>query len=1024
MPWFPLSDGRLLFVYLLRTVLLFLQGEFFMKTFYDPDLKAHVSVDEEQRVRHIRHSDEFPLSEEDSARAAADSYLTAMAETLQIPQDSLRNLNRRRTFFAPREQEVEYQLSEEKHLFDSVTVAYDQTYKNVPIWRRGIAVKVKQNPNRVVAATNNTETGIQGELPADATIERHKTVFRQAIARAAARAAGLGAEEDSDVTAAYVRKILKLRALRAARNGASEAHGETRVMSGKFFFYKYDPQRRYAGKPAPSAGDGRRELAEEEHGIPLPKLPDVAESIVAGQSYLVAEVIFTDNSPGYDGLVWLMLVEVETDSVLYIECMTCGVNGLVFRRDPIVKTGDLTITSDDAIAALNLQRDDVLLTNLVAPIAGTQHLTGTFIDIEALMLGDTAPNVAPATMPSGSDFDFDTRSDNFGAVNAYYHLTELFRTIESLGFPIASYFDGTTFPIPVDHRSLGNQINAHWAPNGGGGTGHMCYGLCDTTNTANPLLRAVDPWVHWHEMGGHGTLGDHVGGGTFGFCHSAGDGLAAIQMDPESQLRALGMPERFRYAPFRPFTTERRFDRPVATWAWGGPNDDEQYGSEQILATCHFRIYHSIGGDHANLGRRQFASRATTYLILRAIGNLTPGTNPSNFDPVTMMDVPGRGAELWCEELQDTDLENWTSEGLSGGAYNKVIRWAFEKQGSYQPAGASANVTTAGAPPAVDVYIEDGRGGEYQFQAVHWQNMSMWNRNSPDALPTHQNAIAATTNFMYGKVKNRGTTTATNVTVRCYHCLPGAGLTWPTDFTEMGPVGGITIPSIGANNSQEVMVGPFEWTPNVNALGHDCVLMIASTAGDPSNIDHFTGTETIAEWRLVPNDNNIGQRNVVIVPGVSPESLVAAFDNAIFFAGNSFNKRASMELRVELPDLLTAKSWKLHFAEIDNGQFQLRPGAKRAIKMRLAPGDAFSADEIRQSKDRHINVYLSGNGIEVGGMSYQIDPDAAGASGEAAVLNVASRRAALNLLERLNLPAAQPVGNVRIRKVSVDIEFE
>jgi zinc metalloprotease ZmpB len=607
-------------------------------------------------------------------------------------------------------------------------------------------------------------------------------------------------------------------------------------------------------------------------------------------------------------------------------------------------------------------------------------------------------------------------------VSAYYHLTELFKTIESLGFPITSYFNGTTFPIPVDHRALLNDINAHWSPNGRGGTEHLCYGLCDTTNTANPLLRAVDPWVHWHEMGGHGTLGDHVGGGTFGFCHSAGDGLAAIQMDPESQLRTLGMPERFRYAPFRPFTTERRFDRPVATWAWGGPNDDQGYGSEQILATCHFRIYRSIGGDHSNLGRRQFASRAATYLILRATGALTPSTNPSNRDPVTGVDVPGRGAQLWCEVLQVADLKDWISEGLAGGAYNKVIRWAFEKQGSYQPAGAPANVTTEGAPPAVDVYIEDGRHGEYPFQAIHWQNMSIWNRNSPDTLPTHQNAIAATTNFMYGKVKNRGTTTATNVTVRCFHCLAGAGLTWPTDFTEMAPVGGITIPSIGANNSQEVMVGPFEWTPNVNALGHDCVLMIASAAGDPSNIDNFTGTESIAEWRLVPNDNNIGQRNVVIVPG-SPEALAAAFDNAIFFAGNSFNKTATMELRAELPDLLSAKGWKLHFAEVGNDQFRLRPGEKRVIKMRLAPGAAFSADEIRQLNDRFINVYLTGNGIEVGGMSYQIDPDATGTLGEAAVLNVASRRAAMNLLERLNVPA-QPVGNVRIRKVSVDIEFD
>ena len=58
---------------------------------------------------------------------------------------------------------------------------------------------------------------------------------------------------------------------------------------------------------------------------------------------------------------------------------------------------------------------------------------------------------------------------------------------------------------------------------------------------------------------------------------------------------------------------------------------------------------------------------------------------------------------------------------------------------------------------------------------------------------------------MYGKVKNRGTSAAANVTVRAYHSLPGAGLTWPTDFVEMNPVGGLPIASIPANNALEPM---------------------------------------------------------------------------------------------------------------------------------------------------------------------------------------------------------------------------
>ncbi len=308
--------------------------------------------------------------------------------------------------------------------------------------------------------------------------------------------------------------------------------------------------------------------------------------------------------------------------------------------------------------------------------------------------------------------------------------------------------------------------------------------LCDTTNLGAPVCRAVDPYVHWHEMGGHGTLGDHVGSRALSVSPTAQEMVwRPIQMDPESALRPL--PERFRYAPFRPITVvdgvavERRFDRDVAAWAWGSavvqaptPNqplisgDDGWYGSEQILATCHFRIYRSLGGDASDVNRRKFASRVVSYLILRTIGGLTAATNPN--DP-----------EVWCEEMQDADLENWTTEGLDGGAYNKVIRWAFEKQGSYQPPGAPTPVTTAGAPPAIDVYIDDGRAGEYQYMYAHWQNQSMWNRNAADGMPGHQNAIDDQTNYMYAKVKNRGTATANNVTVRAYHSLPGAGLTWP-----------------------------------------------------------------------------------------------------------------------------------------------------------------------------------------------------------------------------------------------------
>ncbi|WP_314242365.1 hypothetical protein [Streptomyces sp. DSM 40907] len=1007
-----------------------------MATFYDDSAKAHITSDGAS-VAHVRHSEGLPVSDANDPVQAANAYLRDSADLLGLERPQLTNLLARAGSMAPEPRGIEYRLEDDKRLFDAATVSYAQTYFDVPVFRRGIAVEVKQGPNRIVGVTNNTEPGLEGELPSEERIAFYRRLFEDGAGFEGrlTRSGSAGAAVPAEVKEATrtVRRALGLPGTATARKrsgggptasttASTPTSGTgTGLMNGRFVAYRYRPERRFAGKPEPprpaDAEEGAEARAVEDTAPPFPDIAPVDPSIEPGRTYLCAEMTVRHDLPRFGALVWLLLAEVETGSVLYIECQTCFVNGMVFRVDPNVGSGDLTVTSDDGDAILQNHDSSEPLHDLDPPVAGVQNLRGTYVVIRDVEL----PAVSPPTRPAGSDFNFRPRSDDFAAVNAYYHQTQLFRRIADLGFPIAGYFDGTDFPIPVDHRGTGaNTVNAHWSPNGSGGTGHQCYALCDLTNTDQPLGRAVDPWVHWHEMGGHGSLGDHVGEGTFGFAHSAGDGLAALQMDPASALR--GSSERFRYAPFRP-SVSRRFDR---TWRWGGPEDDEEYQSEQILATCHFRIYRALGGDHPDLGRRLFASRAATYLILRAIGQLSPGTNPSNEDPVSGLRVPGRGAQLWCEQLQAADVNNWVSEGLSGGAYNKVIRWAFEKQGSY-----------GGEPPAVDVYVDDGRAGEYGFQQVHWANPSMWNRNAPDGLPGHQPAVVGAKNFFYVKVRNRGTSASGAVTVQGYHCLPGAGLTWPGDFTPMSPAAGLTASGVPADSSGEVTFGPFEWTPAENVHGHDCALMIASTAGDPSNVARFTGSESIQEWRLVPCDNNIGQRNVTLVPGgAGPQALVSAMSDAVFVARNNLPRPARMELRVSLPGVLAGKGWGLDIGDAANG-FRLDPGASRRLELRLVPGTPFTAGELRAAGEQPIDVALLADGMEIGGMRYTVDPglgavDEAGPNRLRAVradsdadghpVRDRDRDLTRDLLERLGVDGAD-VTKVTVRKISLDIEF-
>ena len=269
------------------------------------------------------------------------------------------------------------------------------------------------------------------------------------------------------------------------------------------------------------------------------------------------------------------------------------------------------------------------------------------------------PSVAAPTQPANVSFHYGSRTNDFAGVNTYFQCDRFFRYVQSLGFNIASYFTGTSFPVPVDHRGFGgngNFINAHCLGNGGGnGIGSVDFALADLSNTANPLGISSDWRVVLHELGGHGILWGHAHSPNFGFAHSAGDSIAAILNDPGSKV-----PDRFLTFPW--VNIGRRHDRtPAAGWGWGGNIgrnpfvggiDSAGYNNEQILSTTLFRLYQSLGGDsmqngQPNVTQRQFAANFTTYLILKAVGLVTPASTPN---------------ALSFEQLMETaDVSNWVS---------------------------------------------------------------------------------------------------------------------------------------------------------------------------------------------------------------------------------------------------------------------------------------------------------------------------------------------------------------------------
>ena len=272
------------------------------------------------------------------------------------------------------------------------------------------------------------------------------------------------------------------------------------------------------------------------------------------------------------------------------------------------------------------------LPDLTPPAGGAnQALIGSRVRVQDL----EPATVAPPTEAPGTNFDYGSRTNNFAAVNAYYHNDRVLPDgrrprLRPRRLLRRHHLPGPRRPPrPVRHRTASR--STHSCPaNGTGGIGHVGYALCRPRRH-----RATRSG--WRSTGGctgtrsAGTASSATTSArpTSGSAHSAGDGFAAIQIDPESALRAL--PERFRYAPFRAFPPSAGSTAPSApAWAWGGANDDGGYGSEQILRTCHFRIYRAIGGDSADLGRARFASRVATYLILRAVGDADAGDEPGN----------------------------------------------------------------------------------------------------------------------------------------------------------------------------------------------------------------------------------------------------------------------------------------------------------------------------------------------------------------------------------------------------------
>lgn len=594
-----------------------------------------------------------------------------------------------------------------------------------------------------------------------------------------------------------------------------------------------------------------------------------------------------------------------------------GVNAEVFKQDPVSRNGPADFTRlrpSRSWTELDPEKELVSLGNLLAGgVPGSVQLvdpdpnTPPDPDFRVVTsrLVDPPPDGVPREVQP--PLTPHVRTNLFAAVNAFFHTRQLFDRLRSYGLAPAEYFQFVARPIDVRYRSDirpgwgdGRTVNAQvrWTlrPDKNvptPGLIEVCFALGDLDSAVGRLPAnlpsaversllgvATDPRWCWHEYA-HVLITAALGDLELHFAHSAGDAIAAILSDPESQLAATNGP--WRGVTFPWVLIPRRHDRRVEDgWSWTGPlnqpevyfavpgqSDKRGYWVEQILSSSLFRLYRAIGGDSAlpPPGQppvaRQKAADYVVYLIMRTIKSLGWAWVVPSIDPDQFVDA-----------LRKVDTATATAPGPGGyvgGTVHKVVQWAFEQQGLYAAPVPSSAVSGPWEAAPVDLHIKDQRPTpEGPYSPVDLRG-NLW-----QADPS---ALWVTTSFrgrrrrIRVQVQNRGAALAddTRVDVWVAPVQGGANPTIP-DFPNslVWQHLGSAVRSVPARSGQTPgarTFGPFRWRPPSGPQQY-AILAAASCDRDLSNIDPATGHPCVTVpgpiELLVACDNNLGLITVMV----------------------------------------------------------------------------------------------------------------------------------------------------------------
>jgi len=156
--------------------------------------------------------------------------------------------------------------------------------------------------------------------------------------------------------------------------------------------------------------------------------------------------------------------------------------------------------------------------------------------------------------------------------------------------------------------------------------------------------------------------------------------------------------------------------------------------------------------------------------------------------------------------------------------------------------------------PSPDLWIRDApaHGGADLWSGVFWNSPDLWVRNSDDGGLTHQNPEYSQDNWIYARVRNRGSSTASHFVVTFnVKQFAGTQFYYPNDF----------LPCVAAASGFDLapgasMIVKARWPRNLVPPpgAHACLLAAVLTRGDHPTIG-----------RHVWEHNNLAQKNLTIV---------------------------------------------------------------------------------------------------------------------------------------------------------------